>query len=523
MIGVRADMMVDEIYEDLQNHIKLVRSIPSDHRSSRAKQVQALYDICRMGGVICSRSSECVSILNLSGLYVSINPFSNDAAVQNAVRKIKNNSDFFASECVDMIQQAADWSISFAAGSNEKKRAFLEDISQGKGKDFLQEVLDEYRSSSGTADTRGRCGYSIGSRDYRDYVERTVFRQELPTLGSYDYDGILKGSLEVIADQLERDLTRNERENNYITDDTARNLKEALRDLNRCDVSTGSAESTIERLAWFVGGDPAKIRQLQSKLNELGIGERLEEDGVYGIKTFEAWTSFLNCLDKTVFPTLKWINPLRTSIDLSNGERISFEIMDTEKGVNNSIGNAVTGQRYYRIDEPHYTKKGMPKEAYFRGNKRPIDYNHINVDFGKNPTKFQAWLKHRYNHYPLTDDAYDAVKNLQDYGKQVRVAGRKLLMAGLALDVLELGLAAWRDLTDADRTFGKPSISAAVSIGGRWVGSIAGAKIGAAAGLLAGPAAPVVAPMLSIVGSFAGSFGGDALGQYIVDITVVEE
>ena len=129
VIGVRANMLVDEIYEDLQNHIKLVRSIPSDHRSSLAKQVQALYDICKMGGVICSRSSECVSILNLSGLYVSINPFSSDAAVQNAVRKIKNNSDFFASECVDMIQQAADWSISFAAGSNEKKRAFLEDIS----------------------------------------------------------------------------------------------------------------------------------------------------------------------------------------------------------------------------------------------------------------------------------------------------------------------------------------------------------------------------------------------------------
>ena len=52
VIGVRANMMVDEIYEDLQNHIKLLRSIPSDHRSSLAKQVQALYDICRMGGVI---------------------------------------------------------------------------------------------------------------------------------------------------------------------------------------------------------------------------------------------------------------------------------------------------------------------------------------------------------------------------------------------------------------------------------------------------------------------------------------
>ena len=125
VIGARANTMVNEIYEDLQKHIKVVRSVPSDHRSALAKQVQALYDICRMGGVICSRSSECVSILNLSGLYVSVNPFSSDAAVQNAVRKIKSNSYFSSSECADMVRQAADWSISFAAGSDERKKLRL--------------------------------------------------------------------------------------------------------------------------------------------------------------------------------------------------------------------------------------------------------------------------------------------------------------------------------------------------------------------------------------------------------------
>ena len=38
----------------------------------------------------------------------------------------------------------------------------------------------------------------------------------------------------------------------------------------------------IERLAWFVGGDAAKIRQLQQRFNELNLGGRLLEDGVYG-------------------------------------------------------------------------------------------------------------------------------------------------------------------------------------------------------------------------------------------------
>ena len=80
--------------------------------------------------------------------------------------------------------------------------------------------MDAYKSSSDTADTRGKCGSLIGSSDYLNYMERAVFRQDVPTMrsarwGSPDYDGLLKDALESIAHQLERDLERNERENNY--------------------------------------------------------------------------------------------------------------------------------------------------------------------------------------------------------------------------------------------------------------------------------------------------------------------
>lgn len=156
-ISSRAGDMTEEIYDDLQRHKNRLRFIDSDRRNTLAKQVRGLYDVCRMAGSTCSYSGECVAMLTLSGFFS--NPFSDDRAIQNAIRKIKNNSDFFAGECVDLIQKAADGSISFAAGSSEKKRAFLEEIAQGKGKDFLQEVLDSYKSSSGNADMRGKCGY----------------------------------------------------------------------------------------------------------------------------------------------------------------------------------------------------------------------------------------------------------------------------------------------------------------------------------------------------------------------------
>ena len=154
---------------------------------------------------------------------------------------------------------------------------------------------------------------------------------------------------------------------------------------------------------------------------------------------------------------------------------------------------------------------------------RRINYNHINIEFGDNPTKVQNLLVKYYNHYPLDDAAYNAVKDLREFGKEVRVAGRRFLIAGIALDALELGLAAIEDLTDADKKLGKSTLSSAVSIGGRWAGATAGAKLGALAGGLTGPAAPVAVPVLSLVGGIVGSFGGDALGQWVVDITDAED
>lgn len=224
----------------------------------------------RNGRCFCSHSGDCIGILNLSDFYLPNTSFGDDRAIQNAIDKIKNCLDFFASECIDLIRKAADWSISFAAGSDARKSAFLKDVSQGKDREFLRDVLNAYYSSE-KADLRGSCGYSIGSREYRSYMERKVFAQDLPAMSSDDYDGALRDALERIAQQLQRDLARNERENNDITDETARTLHEAASELERCGVSVGFADSAIDRLAWFVGGDADKIRKIQQLLNATGL------------------------------------------------------------------------------------------------------------------------------------------------------------------------------------------------------------------------------------------------------------
>lgn len=77
---------------------------------------------------------------------------------------------------------------------------FLEDVSQGKGENFFQEVVKSYQSSSGTADTREKCGYPIDGSEYVSRMKGGAFRQDVPTMrsarwGSPDYDGLVKDAL----------------------------------------------------------------------------------------------------------------------------------------------------------------------------------------------------------------------------------------------------------------------------------------------------------------------------------------
>lgn len=211
-------------------------------------------------------------------------------------------------------------------------------------------------------------------------------------------------------------------------------------------------------------------------------------------------------------PTLGFIDPLQSSIT-------NIAIGATKNGVNQGVTNALMmGPRpYVHFDPPHGSGKG-----WFQGTKQRIDYYHINLDSIERAPGIYQWLSYRYNHYPISEDAYNVLKNLKKAGKVVRIAGRALLVAGAVLDAVEIGSAMHTDLNDADGKLGKITVSAVAEVGGSWGGAFLGAKLGALAGTIAGPAAPVAVPILGIIGGIAGAIGGSALAEWVVDITYLE-
>lgn len=516
-IGQRASSAIDSIYADIQKNPKKMRNVSSSDRNALSRQVQGLSEVCSLSAASSGHSTECLFLLQQSDFsFTSVSWFDN-SAVQSAISQIKNNADFFASECLSIVRKAADWGIESAADNDKRKAKFLEAVSQNKGRDFLRYVLEVYQDEADTTVPTGFNGAALGSGDYIQRIEHDVFLTNLSMMysarfGAPSYAALLRDSLSEIAHTLEQDLLRNARENNYITDETTSILKKAGQDLSHCGVSI-SIDSVIDKLAWFVGGDPAKIRMLQSKLNEMHIGGHLTEDGVYGKKTLQAWTTFLNDLEHGTVPTLRWIDLLQT-------DRTGITIGATTNGADAGLHNAFILKKkpYIRFDPP----EGGGKK-FFRGTRRIIDYNHVNLDPMPNTNKLYEHLRERYNHYPLSDGAYNALKDLEETGKKVKIAGKVLLVAGIALDALELGLAIDADLKDADRKLGKTTASTVASIGGRWAGAAAGAEAGAALGAMTGPAAPIAIPVLSLVGGIGGSFAGDYLAKWVIDITYVED
>ncbi|HPE15391.1 MAG TPA: peptidoglycan-binding domain-containing protein [Oscillospiraceae bacterium] len=90
-----------------------------------------------------------------------------------------------------------------------------------------------------------------------------------------------------------RDLEEAAREGDYLTDQSAANLRAAADELSRCGVFLPfSLGCQIERLKWYTPLERGKVLALQEALGRLGFGN-LAQDGVYGPKTSEARSRFL--------------------------------------------------------------------------------------------------------------------------------------------------------------------------------------------------------------------------------------
>ena len=105
-LGARARDTIEDIYDDLSELGSKIRYLPSSDRNALAKQVEGLYDVCRLGGVSAGHSSECVQGLNLSIMSPWNRSFRDERGIEKAISFI-NHSPYSAREALDLLREAS--------------------------------------------------------------------------------------------------------------------------------------------------------------------------------------------------------------------------------------------------------------------------------------------------------------------------------------------------------------------------------------------------------------------------------
>lgn len=369
-------------------------------------------------------------------------------------------------------------------------------------------------------------GDDIGSDGYVQSKCSPIFRSILSNPLS-NISQQIHQDISEIGGQIAADIEMGLHLHHYVRDDFGNNLRDAVAELEHCGCGGLSfCASKIQSLCWYREISSSNVLALQKALNKTPVSATLTEDGVYGEKTSNAWNGFMDTLAHGSFPSLTIINPLQTDL---TGIKIDSILKSKKKtpGLPQNLPGSKLPDKYWQTFLFDTTKEGNQALFYFDAPHNQHSYYHWNY----HPS--DSTLIPLGDHVAITEDAFLKLSHFQQGAKVVKIAGRILLVTGVALDALEIGTTMYADLNDADGKLGRSTITTAASIAGEWSGSIAGAKLGAMAGaalgsaVLPGPGTLVGGFVVGLVGGIAGAVAGDSFGNWlaecILDITGVGE
>lgn len=348
----------------------------------------------------------------------------------------------------------------------------------------------------------GNCGYVICSERYLEWVEDEVFDLSLKSRvdDKYLYREYFSAQLLYLREEITHDLDEGLRNNDYITDLHKDHLLLAAENLEKCGVSCYDLERKAKRLAWFVGGDPRKIEDLQRRLNDIGIFQHLKVDGVYGKKTHAVVCEFHAKLESHNVPKLVKIGEVvETGFEIADISGTAFNVF---KKTQEQIADTSKDIALFNV------------QSGFRGERLAV--------------KLSATGKYRnLDGLAVTGNAVHMLDSLEDSAKVFNHADKMFVATGQFFNLLELISAIYKDATDVDKKLGVGTLksiteivltevtsSAFVAAGTAGTSAIL-VKIGATAGTAIAPGVGTIAG--AIIGGVLFALVGDTLVENVVD------
>lgn len=135
--------IISEVYSDVRNNAKIMSFLDERDREETINIVEGLNEVCKMWARSCSDADRAKSILSLSASETRLKSGYKKNEIEKTARKVIRGSysGVSSSEKIRLLEKAISSSVIRAANGNAEKLAYLLDIEQGKGDNFLFDVL----------------------------------------------------------------------------------------------------------------------------------------------------------------------------------------------------------------------------------------------------------------------------------------------------------------------------------------------------------------------------------------------
>lgn len=337
------------------------------------------------------------------------------------------------------------------------------------------------------------------------WAEERIFKKRPGNLRGYAFAGCFEEALERVAQTIREDLKNGEWRGDFLKDEEAERLRQAVRHLEKCGIACYDINNMIDKLDWYVEADENRVLKLQKALNALPFGSTIKEDGILGEKTISAWETFSREFQKADCPKLYWKAGPACPIPASALEKVGY-FSDAFDAANTAYGMAST----------------VPKVADVIRRNMPELYKGISEEISKTLGE-KAISDFRY----ISRKAEGSLRKFVGKVGVVKTADELFLVAGAAVDVIEAGAAVYDDVR-RDGKFGRQSVSAIAGTATKitvdyLLFTVSAVELGMKLGAIFGPKGMLVgAVVMPIILSIAGDSAG-AVVEWMINVTELSE
>ena len=281
----------EEVYSDLQRHEQVVKFIPDSDRANLTSILLGMYDICRLMKWSAGKCEACISILKLDTYGTRMNSNATQREFDEAYKLVIDGGRFDLSrgDRMDAIRKATEDSIEYVGRNDSRTLEFLNQVAKGQGREFFGDIWLKLLFKDNPKNFTGKCGRVICSKEYIDHIEKHIFETDIPNYymrsnGDRAYEKLITDSLKEIIDIIQRDLEQSIKDNEYLLDAQADNLKSVIKQFEKCGLSCGSMEKNASQLMWNETLSKSKLYIYGTDYERAEILRELEE--ATGAKVF---------------------------------------------------------------------------------------------------------------------------------------------------------------------------------------------------------------------------------------------